>query len=235
MLEQGILSAIKQNNVSKDGEKTKQRVKQLWMSLEKSSREEILASADLKKYTIQRTYTNGNISAKLAVVMAQILNISPYYLTGEIDEQQVCTEELLIEFLKDKGYAKLFTPTQGQKRKYNRKDKSDEKLSNGSKKDKDEEIQSSLLIDSEVKDDSENPKIVNIPPQPESTSKDLPYVKLLAVAKDCIGGLSEDEKSNLEKMNEEEINLLIKSLFLRSKYNDDTKVFADFLKLVLTQ
>ena len=89
MLDRAVIKQLKQTNVGKDTEKEKikERLREIWMSIEKSQRAEILDLADLKKYTVEHSYKNGNISAKLAVAVAQVLKINPNFLTGASDDR----------------------------------------------------------------------------------------------------------------------------------------------------
>jgi hypothetical protein len=60
--------------------------------------------AGIKKITVERSYKQGYISAKLAAAMAQVLEVDPYYLTGETDEQKPYDYNLLREFVTELGY-----------------------------------------------------------------------------------------------------------------------------------
>jgi hypothetical protein len=71
----------------------------------RKQKNEIDMLAGLKRTTINRTYVTGTISAKVAISIAQILGISPFYLTAEADEPGKCTDKTLNEFLVAKGYA----------------------------------------------------------------------------------------------------------------------------------
>ena len=46
-------------------------------------------------------------SAKLAVPLAQPLNVDPFFLTGEVDEPGECTDALLRKLLLKHGYKKI--------------------------------------------------------------------------------------------------------------------------------
>jgi len=231
MLEQGIIKEIKQNDVSKDKEKTKSRVKEIWMPLEKSKREEVFALSGITKFTVQRTYTNGNISAKLAVVMAQVLKIDPYYLTGDVDEQQVYSDDLLVQFLKDKGYGKLFDGSKKQKRKYSQKKKTEATVNDSATNPASEPVEP---IDDGQSDIPEETVSIDEAPIPDSLPENYLSTKLLSMAYDCIKSLPEAEISNLDSMSEEDAILLTKSLLLRARFNEDAKFMASFAKLILT-
>jgi len=106
MTDKKYFENLKQVDVSKDKEKTKERVKELWAPLDKASRDKILELADIAKSTVERTYKRGNITPKLAAAMADILSINPYFLTGEADSPDGFSEDELIGFLKNKNAVK---------------------------------------------------------------------------------------------------------------------------------
>ena len=83
---QALVSKLKQSNISKDGDKTKARVKPLWRAANKDQREAILSTADVKDVSVRRAYVTGSISAKLVAAISRTLNVNPYFLTGQADE-----------------------------------------------------------------------------------------------------------------------------------------------------
>jgi len=107
MLTAESIQTLSRRNVSVDGELTKQRAKEALKSATRKQKNEIDALAGLQRVSINRVYATGNISAKIVVAIAQILNIDPFYLTGEADEQSACSDDLLNSFLTAKGYADL--------------------------------------------------------------------------------------------------------------------------------
>ena len=104
MLPQEFFKKLKQVNVSKDMEKTKERLRVIWSPLAKPKREEILALCGLKKFSIERAYKSGNASAKIIAAFSQVLELDPYYLAGMTDEQSPFDDVLLIKFLADLKY-----------------------------------------------------------------------------------------------------------------------------------
>ena len=104
---QELVSKLKQSNISKNGDKTKARVKPLWKAASKDQREAILSLADVKDVSVRRAYVTGSISAKLTAAISKTLNVNPYYLTGQFDEAGEYSESLLVEMLEDLKYDKL--------------------------------------------------------------------------------------------------------------------------------
>jgi hypothetical protein len=101
------IKELKQTNVSVNADSTKQRVKDVLKTASKEQRTEIETLSGLKRSSIDRVYAKGAISAKIAIAIAQTLNINPAYLTGETDEQGECTDKALKAFLKAKVNANL--------------------------------------------------------------------------------------------------------------------------------
>jgi len=126
------LATLKQVNISKDADKTKERVEQLWKSQSNAKKKELTEFAGCIAATFHRIYKSGAIHMKLALALAQTLNINPYYLTGEADEPGEFSDALLLQLLEQHGYKKLAEelapPAPAEeaskpKRKYTRKPK----------------------------------------------------------------------------------------------------------------
>lgn len=107
MIDENVIKRLKQTNVSVDPAKTKKRVYELWRSSSKAKKRTIEETAGISRATIYRVYNTGSVSAKLAVPMSQNFNVDPYYLIGEADVSNECTDEILIAFLKGLGYEKV--------------------------------------------------------------------------------------------------------------------------------
>jgi len=124
------IQSLKQTNISIDGEKTKSRVEMLWKAAKSTQKQEIRDLASVAAATVYRIYNTGSVSAKLAIAFAQVLNISPFYLTGEADEPGEFAEADLLRLLEQQGYKKLLAEiappaeqAEKPKRKYTRKPK----------------------------------------------------------------------------------------------------------------
>ncbi len=109
MYEQSIIRQMKQTNISRDAEKTKQRVEAAWKAAGRQEKQEVEALAGIARATIYRVYNTGSLSAKLAAAMAQTLQVSPYYLAGFSDENNAYSEDQLDAFLAECGYETLVT------------------------------------------------------------------------------------------------------------------------------
>jgi len=107
MLSAEKIQSLKQTNISIDGDKTKERTEALWKAAKSAQKQEIRELADVVAATVYRIYNTGSISAKLAIAFAQVLNVSPFYLTGEADEPSEFTEADLLHLLEQQNYKDL--------------------------------------------------------------------------------------------------------------------------------
>ena len=209
MLNQTILGQLKQSNVSKNAEATKSRVQEIWKEIDKSTRDEILTFSGLNKHTVERSYKNGNISARLALALAHVLKIDPYYLTGAIEVRGEYSDEIVRQFLVEYKYEKLFKGMV-EKRPYNRKNKN--------------------AADSFKNDAAETPAI-------EAASENYetpvtPYDALLDRIQGSVRMISSGEK--LKEMPLESGEQLLKALYLRAEYSEDAKRLTDLVNIILS-
>jgi hypothetical protein len=125
------IKSLKQNNISVDAEKTKLRTQQVWKAVKNAVKNDVVALAGCSKATVYRIFDTGSIHIKLAIAIGQTLNVNPYYLTGEADEQGGFSEALLLQILDQHGYKKVLeeiAPPPAEevvkpKRKYTRRQK----------------------------------------------------------------------------------------------------------------
>ena len=122
MLNKAQLEKLKRTNISRNPEKTRQRVTELWQGLKIKQKQAIRELAGITAQPIYRTQETGNISARLAIAFAQSLGVSPAYLTGELDEPGECTAVTVRDLLLEYGYcdlaASIEIPTEKPQRKY---------------------------------------------------------------------------------------------------------------------
>ena len=107
MLSAELIQKLKQTNISENGDKTKERVERLWKAASAEQKKEVLELADVITATVYRIYRTGSISAKLAVPLAQVLNLDPFYFAGEVDEPGECSDAALRKLLLQHGYSKI--------------------------------------------------------------------------------------------------------------------------------
>jgi hypothetical protein len=102
-----MMASLKRSNVSKDAEKTKERVKADFSAAKNKNKTAIDALSGLKRTSIYRVFREGAVSAKIVLAMAQVLNVSPFYYTGAVDGKGECTDAVLHAFLVANGIREL--------------------------------------------------------------------------------------------------------------------------------
>mgnify|MGYP003623523238 CR=1 FL=1 len=117
MLSEGIIKKLKQSNVSVDSAKTKIRVQQLWKEASSAQQGEVLDLAGIKRQSVYRVHRTGNVSARLAIALAQTLNVDPFYITGQNDLREVCSDAALVELLTLHKYTALVKEHTKEQRK----------------------------------------------------------------------------------------------------------------------
>ena len=110
-----LIQRLKQVNVSVDKDKTGKRVKEAFSAATRKKKAAIEALTGQKRTSIYRVFKTGNISAKLLLPLAEILNITPFWFTGESDDMEKCSDALILSFLDGRGYK--FTPKQTPRKK----------------------------------------------------------------------------------------------------------------------
>lgn len=205
ILKANEIQQLKKVNISIDGEKTKQRLYDLWKSAPGEEREAIMLLSGLAKVSVQRAYKTGAISIKLVIATAQTLNVSPYYLTGESDVSGECTDEQLKGLLNAHGYEGLFSTTLSGK---GRKKRAPQKEA--------------------VKADVEE-----VVAQPQQACQD--DVKASAPADNFCHSLdaTPEAEAFINAMTEEDMILLMRSILLRAKTGGENAEHARLLKLLL--
>ncbi len=208
MLSAETIRQMKQTNISVDAELTKERVHASWKSATKVQREIILGYTGLKQTAVTRAYATGNISAKIALAMAQALNIDPFYLTGEAGEPGEYSVAALNAFLTDKQYAHL-TLEEQEKEKLTRK----RRQSSSKEPTKDVEAAGASEVIGEAgavaaEEQEEQSAPADIEPQEAVIGKSL-------------------------EMPEDDAAFLLKTLFLRAKYSQEAQDKLNKVKALL--
>ncbi|MDR0293581.1 MAG: hypothetical protein LBH95_05450 [Oscillospiraceae bacterium] len=110
-----LIERVKQVNISKDKEKTMERVKNAFSSASRKQKQEIESLSGQKRTAIYRVFKTGSLNAKVLLPLSEVLNITPFWFTGESDEMDPCTDALILSFLDGRGYK--FSPKQAAKGK----------------------------------------------------------------------------------------------------------------------
>jgi len=106
---------LKKGNAAVNADKCKARVPAAFKSATTEQRKQIFELSGLKSpnsfYPIEKS---GSASPKVVLSLAQVLGISPYFLTGESDSEKPCNDAILSQFFKkctaDKAKAKKTAP-----------------------------------------------------------------------------------------------------------------------------
>ncbi|MDR0222281.1 MAG: hypothetical protein LBI38_01930 [Oscillospiraceae bacterium] len=88
------LQTLKKGSVSVDIEKSNVRIPEAFKSATRVQKAEIIELSGLSKFGFYK----ASASPKVVITLAQVLNISPYYLTGETDQKGRCDAAALEEF-----------------------------------------------------------------------------------------------------------------------------------------
>ena len=99
-----LVALLKQVNVSRDKEKTAERVKNAFSAASRKDKHTIEELSGQKRTSIYRVFKTGSVSAKVILPLSEVLNISPYWFIGETDEQESCSDALVLRFLEERGY-----------------------------------------------------------------------------------------------------------------------------------
>ena len=218
MLTKEMIQAIKQVNVSKDAELTKQRVRDLWKSTPLQKKQPLL-DYGFSESSVTRAKNKGNMSVKLAAVLALLTGIDPYYLTAEADDISIAGNEERIErFIVEHGYGAVLDikPTAQNKGKRGRKDKVNTDVNEAEQEPAVEEI---VVIEEPY---------VEAPPISESLS-------IREFAELQLGLLSDAELKALGEMPEEDVQNLINSLSMKAKYSVNAINLVRLIRLILVE
>ena len=115
MITPDLIERLKQVNVSKDKNKTAERVKNAFAAASRKQKKDIETLSGQKRTSIYRIFKTGSLSAKTLLPLAETLNITPFWFTGESDVMEPCTDALLTEFLNGRGYNFIPKAKRGRK------------------------------------------------------------------------------------------------------------------------
>ena len=216
MTENFLISKLKQTNISVNADKSKIRVEKFWKNAPNSVKKEIVERTNISRVSFYRIFKTGSISAKLAVPLAEGLNVNPFYLTGETDENSVCSDALIAEFLTAHGYENLVPE---MLRKASRGGKAVSSAA-GKKTAKKTVVTEVIEPVAEAVEIAELEKTA----EPQKTSD---------VEKKA--EISYDMQLFLDTMTEDDMILLMRSILLRAKAGGSAAKTATELKLILLQ
>jgi len=205
MYSKELYNKLKQTNISKDAEKTIERVKAVWGSLDKQQKQEVFNISDLKKATLERTCRLGNLSVTLATALAEISRADPYYLAAMTDEpREDVSDDVIESFLIDHDYKNLI-----------------------------DETRQNMYYRAEFADQDHYILSVAEKQAESAAAPDTGSVSIAQIASNILGTLTDDDKTSLESMTEDDMIYLLKALNLRARFNDEAKSITVLLKKIL--
>ena len=215
MITKGMLNTIKRLDVSKDSDLTRERVANVWQAISREQQIEV-AQFDVSKATISRSKSFGNISVRLAAVLALVSGADPYYLTAESDENDGAADENRVrQFIIDHGYEKaLSTSDNIEKGKPARKPRL--------KKAEAEPEPEPIFFEEVILDE---PEVEELFKQEVMSIQEFADIQ--------VGNLTEAEKKVIYDMPEEDFSHLMKTLELQAKYTDKAKSLMGLIRLIL--
>lgn len=198
MWNKDLIQKLKQSNISKDSEKTKERVKATWQSIKSGQKNDVIELADVTVASVYRVFRTGAVSAKLVIPISETAGVDPYYLTGASDDIGKFSDELAIKLLTELGYSKILDGYR-QNPKKSRKNKI-QSLDEGSAR---ELTASAEVEDSQATVEIPHPADARVAGESDENAAETP-VASISVA----GDLTEDEAI-----------LLLKAILLRDRLN----------------
>lgn len=118
MLTSELMKQLKQVNVSKNNEKTMERMKTDFSAATTSQKRDIVELSGQNRNSFYRVFRTGAPNARLVLAVSEILNVTPFYYTGETDDRNPTSDEETRRFLIDRGYeSKLDLADKPQKKR----------------------------------------------------------------------------------------------------------------------
>jgi hypothetical protein len=232
MLSTETIKLLKQVNISKNADKTKERIRAVWKPLEKSKRAEILETSGLKQVTVERAYTNGTVQAKLVVAFSQVLGIDPLYITGRSDTQRPYDEANLIEFLGELGYNNLKKAT-GPAPAPAKVKAADAKKAPAEKPAAKRAGRTPKAKAAAVK---EEPAEVIIEAEAECVEEAEPccvWEKLAGISEAIYKDLTPSEKKRIAELDDDDYLLLLQGMFMQADFNKNKENLLALVKYIL--
>lgn len=216
---------LKQKDVSRDTEKTKERFAEDFKTATNREKTRIVELSGQKRNSIYRVFKTGAANARLVLAMAEVLDVTPFYYTGEQDTKDPLQDAFLLLFLKKLGYDKLLAELGEEeapksKRKYNRKAKPDETDTGQQAGPSDETQHDVPEQQAEPEADNTDEAIL------DAEESDAIHIELSL--RD-----SPDMQKAIAELGEDDAIMLLRSLFIRSKAGGQAMQLAELVKRCL--
>jgi len=88
---------LKKGNISVNAEKSKERIPQAYKGATKEQKDEIKKLTGFSPNNFYNVANSGTASPKVVLSLAIILDVSPLYFTGEIDQKKPCDAAVVAE------------------------------------------------------------------------------------------------------------------------------------------
>ena len=246
MLNAEQIQSLNQKNQSVDAQKTKERVKDIWLSLDKKTREEVLSLCGLTQFAVRRTYENGNISAKTVCAISQTLKINPYYLIGESDEKGYFTDDIISDFIRNRNITVAKNSAKAKTAKGNSQAKgsaptektvkaAQAKTVGGNKNAA--EKTAAPLSSAAVSAAAPSAVVLSKTKAQAVSSGNYERDKLdeiCALSNGLFANLPNAQKDKIEKISEAELSVLLSGMVTRAKINGDNNNLLKLLKYILS-
>ncbi|GHV32843.1 hypothetical protein FACS18949_05130 [Clostridia bacterium] len=214
MLKSEFIKQLKQSNVSHDAKKTQERIKEVYGAASGEGKRLVVELSGQTRNTIYRVERTGNVSAKLLLPIAQIGNVSPFWLAGDTDDRGSFDIETVKSFLQSRKYKKLAAElteaapaVKKEKRKYTKKaDK----------------------VEAPVAEAAPAP-VKAAAPAAEVEDDDFDEEETTTFTFD----LTEQMKKTVEELSTEDAAKLLNALFLRAKAGGQAKQLCEVVKYCL--
>ena len=256
MLKADQIQSLSKSNQSVDGQKTKERVREVWNPADKKTRDEILKLCGLTQSAIQKSASTGTISAKTVCAISQTLKINPYYLIGESDEKDYFTDDIISDFLRNRNITftkksvkaktvkteKAVKPAQAAQTKTVAGNKGKTVKDVKGATEKPVAVSSaaapSAVAVSKTKTQTAAPSVPvskTITRTESSGSRETDALNELGnLASKLFASLPSANKDKIEKMTEAELSVLLSGMVTRAKINSDNNNLLKLVKYVLS-
>jgi len=202
-----MLNAIKQSNVSKNAELTKERVTEVWNYMSREQHKE-LYKYGISNAMIGRSKKLGNMAVKVASAFALACGVNPYYLTAEQEQNNYdADEEKVRQFIIEHGYEKALGIIT---------DDSDKKIYGKKTTEPKPEYVAEVVVE---------PIIVEAPERGIMPLEEFAGAQMESMAPEKL--------DKLYAMTDEEITCFMTTLTMQAKYSDRAKDLLGLLRLIL--
>jgi len=221
MLTKQQLQKLKSANVLKDGEKGKTRIIEDYRSASKEAKETAAALAGIIGATMSNIKSRGTASAKTVLGLAQTLNVSPFYYSGETDEKSEFNEDILKRFLEEN---KLFAPVKTKRSSNRKKAESDREVKTGKPAKEKTKKEKAEKPAEKTKD-----KPVVKPEQPQGKIE----IAAEAVVEETKPAAAPKAPKPAKDLSRDDMFTLVSALYICAELNEDARKKLDGIKAIL--